>query len=154
MVYNILNKNGLCDYYAISQNPGSSQKIKVRADKFAFLDDENISASLINYKDAHQTFVTFYLPQVHCSSCLWLLENLHNLNKAVVSSKVNFSRKVFPNSSTLGLFLNATSMILIRDPGAKDRISGCCTMLNYQDWKFIISMRLQMRLQEIQVDII
>lgn len=93
MVYNILNKNGLCDYYAISQTPGNSQKIKLRADKFAFLDDENISAALINYKDAHQTFITFYLPQIHCSSCLWLLEHLHSLNEAIVSSKVNFSRK-------------------------------------------------------------
>jgi Cu+-exporting ATPase len=93
MVYNILNKNGLCDYYSISQNRGSSQKIKVRADKFAFLDDEKISASLINYKDAHQTFVTFYVPQIHCSSCLWLLENLHTINKNIISSKVNFTKK-------------------------------------------------------------
>jgi Cu+-exporting ATPase len=93
MVYGILNKNGLCDYYAISQNPGSSQRIKVREDKFAFLDDEKISASLLNYKDAHQTFITFYIPQIHCSSCLWLLENLHKLNKAVISSKVNFEKK-------------------------------------------------------------
>ncbi|HEX5154866.1 MAG TPA: heavy metal translocating P-type ATPase metal-binding domain-containing protein [Parafilimonas sp.] len=93
MVYSILNKNGMCDYYTISQNPGNSQKIKVRTDKFAFLDDEKISAPLLNYKDAHQTFITFYVPHIHCSSCLWLLENLHKLNKAVVSSKVNFSRK-------------------------------------------------------------
>ena len=83
----------MCDYYTINQNPGNSQKIKVRTDKFAFLDDDKISASLLNYKDKHQTFITFYVPQIHCSSCLWLLENLHKLNKAVVSSKVNFSRK-------------------------------------------------------------
>ncbi|WP_090655271.1 heavy metal translocating P-type ATPase [Parafilimonas terrae] len=93
MVYAILNKNGLCDYYAISQNPGSSQRIKVRENKFAFLDDEKISAPLLNYKDAHQTFITFYIPQIHCSSCLWLLENLHKLNKGVISSKVNFEKK-------------------------------------------------------------
>lgn len=93
MVYSILNKNGLCDYYTISQNPGNSQKIKVRVDKFAFLDDDKISASLINYKDAQQTFVTFYIPQIHCSSCLWLLEHLHSLNEDIISSKVNFTRK-------------------------------------------------------------
>ncbi|MFT4154103.1 heavy metal translocating P-type ATPase [Parafilimonas sp.] len=93
MVYAILNKSGLCDYYAISQNPGSSQRVKVREDKFAFLDDEKISASLLNYKDAHQTFVTFYIPQIHCSSCLWLLENLHKLHASVISSKVNFEKK-------------------------------------------------------------
>lgn len=93
MVYAILNKNGLCDYYAISRNPGSSRRRTFREDKFAFLDDEKISASLLNYKDAHQTFITFYIPQIHCSSCLWLLENLHKLNNAVISSKVNFEKK-------------------------------------------------------------
>src|SRR6478735_5661061 len=55
MVYSILNKNGMCDYYTISQNPGNSRKIKVRADKFAFLDDEKISTALLNYKDVYQT---------------------------------------------------------------------------------------------------
>jgi Cu+-exporting ATPase len=30
---------------------------------------------------------------MHCSSCLWLLENLHRLNENIVSSKVNFTRK-------------------------------------------------------------
>ena len=30
---------------------------------------------------------------MHCSSCLWLLENLHRLDGNVISSKVNFERK-------------------------------------------------------------
>jgi P-type Cu+ transporter len=93
MVFEILNKNGLCDYYAITSNPGSNQKIKVRKDKFAFLDDGKIKQSLISFTDESQTHVTFYLPQIHCSSCLWLLENLHRLNENVISSKVNFTRK-------------------------------------------------------------
>lgn len=93
MVFEIINKSGLCDYYAISKNPGSSQKITVRKDKFAFLDDENIFRSLISFKDQTQIHVTFYLPQMHCSSCLWLLENLHKLNANIISSKVNFPRK-------------------------------------------------------------
>ncbi len=92
-VYEILNKNGMCDYYEISNNPGLSQRIKVREDKFAFLDEENIQASLINFRDDEQTHVTFYLPQMHCSSCLWLLENLYRLNDGVITSKVNFPRK-------------------------------------------------------------
>ncbi len=92
-VYEILNKSGMCDYYEISNNPGVSQRIKVREDKFAFLDDKKIEASLISYTDDEQTHVTFYLPQMHCSSCLWLLENIHRLNNGVITSKVNFPRK-------------------------------------------------------------
>ena len=34
---------------------------------------------------------------MHCSSCLWLLENLHRLNPAVIASKVNFERKEADN---------------------------------------------------------
>ena len=93
MVFSILNGSNLCDYYAISKNPGSSQKIKVREGKFSFLDDENIAKSLIHFKDEAQTHVTFYLPQMHCSSCLWLLENLHKLNGHIISSKVNFTKR-------------------------------------------------------------
>lgn len=93
MVYGILNDSGLCDYYELSNNPGNNQKIKVREGKFAFLDDDTIASPLITYQDGNQTHVTFYLPQIHCSSCLWLLEHLYKLNAGIVSSKVNFPRK-------------------------------------------------------------
>ena len=92
-VYEILNQGGLCTYYELSKNPGTSRKIQVRKDKFAFLADEKIKQSLISYTDEAQTHVSFYLPQMHCSSCLWLLENLHRLNENIISSKVNFTRK-------------------------------------------------------------
>lgn len=93
MVFEILNNNGLCNYYNLSENPGASQKVKVRKDKFAFLDDAAIAKSLINFSDAERTHLQFYIPQMHCSSCLWLLENLYRLNENIVSSKVNFTRK-------------------------------------------------------------
>lgn len=93
MVYDILNENSLCDYYSLNQNPGISQRIKVRSDKFAFLDDEKIQNQLISFRDDEQVHVTFYLPQMHCSSCLFLLENLHRLDEGIIASKVNFTRK-------------------------------------------------------------
>jgi Cu+-exporting ATPase len=92
-VFEILNKSGMCNYYEISSNPGISQRIKIREGKFAFLDDEKIQDSLISYRDEEQVHVTFYLPQMHCSSCLWLLENLHRLNNGVIMGKVNFPGK-------------------------------------------------------------
>jgi Cu+-exporting ATPase len=93
MVYQILNQSDLCDYYNLNENPGISQRIKVRKDKFAFLNDEKIQLQLISFQDDKQVHVTFYLPQMHCSSCLYLLENLHRVDAGVVSSKVNFTRK-------------------------------------------------------------
>ena len=37
--------------------------------------------------------ITFFIPQMHCSSCIWLLENLFKLNSAITHSTVNFVRK-------------------------------------------------------------
>jgi Cu+-exporting ATPase len=90
MVYQLLNKTGLCEYYDLNNNPGISQRITVRQDKFAFLDDKKIQQQLISFNDKDVTIVTLYLPQMHCSSCLYLLENLHKLNPAVISSRVDF----------------------------------------------------------------
>lgn len=93
MVYQLINQNGLCNYYSLNENPGINQRIKVRKDKFAFLDEAKIEQQLISFKDTTQTHITFYLPQMHCSSCLYLLEHLHKLNKGVIAAKVNFNRK-------------------------------------------------------------
>ncbi len=93
MVFQILNQQDLCDYYKLNKAPGISQRIKVRKDKFAFLDDEKIQAKLILFRDDKQVHVTFYLPQMHCSSCLYLLENLHRIDTGIISAKVNFTRK-------------------------------------------------------------
>ncbi len=93
MVYQLLNRNGLCDYYSLNPQPGANRKQAVRNDKFSFLDDEKISRQLIRFSNGSETHVQFYLPQIHCSSCLYLLENLHKLDAAVISGKVNFPRK-------------------------------------------------------------
>jgi len=93
MVYEIISKNGLCDYYDLSKNPGISRKIKVREGKFAFLDNEEISSRLIHFRLGTQAHVIFYLPQMHCSSCIWLLEHLVKLNPGIISSTVNFLKK-------------------------------------------------------------
>jgi P-type Cu+ transporter len=92
-VYQLLNENGLCTYYDLNQNPGVTQKVPIRKDKFAFLDSAEVKEKLVQFSDGNHTHVTFYLPQIHCSSCLWLLENIYTLNEGVVSSRVNFTRK-------------------------------------------------------------
>ena len=93
MVYALLNEKGLCDYYALNQKPGISRRFSVRQDKFSFLDDEKLAISLLTFKDERETRVILHLPQIHCSSCLYLLENLYKLDEAISFSKVNFPRK-------------------------------------------------------------
>jgi len=92
-VYQLLNENGLCTYYDLNENPGFTQKVQVRKDKFAFLDNKELIEKLVQFSDGKHTHITFYLPQIHCSSCLWLLENIHAINDGIVTSRVNFTRK-------------------------------------------------------------
>ena len=92
-VYGILSQNGLCDYYNLERNPGINQKQKIREGKFGFLDDEKVQQKLVHFTSKEQTHVRFYLPQMHCSSCIWLLENLHKVNTGVLKSQVDFIKK-------------------------------------------------------------
>ena len=92
-VYDMLNKNGLCSYYNLNEQPGLNQKLMVRPGKFACLEDATIAKTLIVFSDEDQTQAVFYLPQIHCSSCLWLLENLHKINGNIQNSRVDFIRK-------------------------------------------------------------
>ncbi|MFM9944023.1 MAG: heavy metal translocating P-type ATPase metal-binding domain-containing protein, partial [Bacteroidia bacterium] len=104
MVYEILNENELCTYYELNTKPGLIQNKSKRKDKYAFLEDLEIQRKLIRFSDKTQSHIVFYLPQIHCSSCLWLLENIDKVNPGIISSTVNFSKKevflVFDNSQT------------------------------------------------------
>ncbi|NSL89377.1 HAD-IC family P-type ATPase [Chitinophaga sp. Mgbs1] len=93
LVFEILHQYDLCEYYDLNSKPGINQRIAVRKDKFSFLEDEKIQQQLIRFRDEEQTHVNFYIPHIHCSSCLYLLENLHQLDKGVLRVTVNFSKK-------------------------------------------------------------
>ncbi len=91
-VYEILNENKLSNYYSIDSKPGISP-ISSNDGKFDYLDEIQVSEKLIDFKDAEISLVTFSIPQMHCSSCIWLLENLYKLNSGVNASQVNFLKK-------------------------------------------------------------
>jgi Cu+-exporting ATPase len=115
-VFDIINNNGLCEYYNISTTPGVNQKNKVRNGKFNFLDDEQIQTKLVHFKDETNHHVIFYLPQMHCSSCIWILEHLHKINSGIVKSQVNFIKKevtLIYNFKTTSLKKVAETLTLI-----------------------------------------
>lgn len=92
-VYQILSKHDLCEYYGQKASPGINQRNAVRQGKFAFLDDSAIAQKLIQFEEGEKAQVVFYLPQIHCSSCLWLLEHLHDLDENIINSRVDFTKK-------------------------------------------------------------
>lgn len=90
-VYEILSAGKLCSYYAFNEHPGAS---RIRTDKrFDYLSDPTIVSELIDFADKQITIVTFYIPHIHCSSCLWLLEKLNTINPAVHYCRVDFLKK-------------------------------------------------------------
>ncbi len=93
LVYEILSENNLTSYYALNKTPGTAQRKKRHDEQFAYLDVEALKKQLIQFTDGKTTRITFSVPQVHCSSCVWLLENLHRINNGIVFSQVNYSKK-------------------------------------------------------------
>ncbi len=90
-VYTILSGAGLCSYYNYNDHPGTT---RTRTDKrFDYLSDPVILAELLDYTDERLSIITLYIPQIHCSSCLWLLEQLNRFNPAIHYSRVDFLKK-------------------------------------------------------------
>ncbi len=90
-VYEILNQNELSCYYDVEQTPGTIPK-EIKG-KFDYLDNQDIASKLIEFTDGTISVVEFYIPSIHCSACIWVLENLENLNPAIINSIANFPNK-------------------------------------------------------------
>lgn len=90
-VYAILADSGLCNYYSYNDHPGAN---RIRVDKrFDYLAESTIINALLDYSDDRISIISFYIPHIHCSSCLWLLEQLNRFNPAIHYSRVDFLKK-------------------------------------------------------------
>lgn len=61
--------------------------------EYDYLDNEEISNSLIKLKTEKYHKVQLNLPAIHCSSCLYVLENLYKIEKGILKVTVNFANK-------------------------------------------------------------
>ena len=76
----------------MEQHPGTTIKQEENF-RFSYLDNDEIKENLLDFTDGIHSTITLYIPAIHCSSCIWVLENLYRLNDAILSSKVNFLRR-------------------------------------------------------------
>ncbi len=93
VVYDLLNEAGLCNYYELGGQPGVKQQVNVdehRPELFAL---EEVRSRLVEFSEEGITRVRFHVPQMHCSSCIWLLEHLNRIDPAILRSRVSFSGK-------------------------------------------------------------
>ncbi len=94
MVYQILSEKKLNRYYDMMPTPGIRlEQENTSGTRYAYLDSEDIKAKLLEFSDGGISRVNFFIPAIHCSSCIWLLENLNTLHTGILHSHVNFVRK-------------------------------------------------------------
>lgn len=91
-VYQVLAENNLDAYYRYNANPGASKR-NIQAGRFDYLDEPAVQQQLLRFNDGSTATVSLRLPQIHCSSCIWLLEHLWKLNDGVRRVQVNFLRR-------------------------------------------------------------
>lgn len=92
-VYEILNEKQLGQYYEIQPMSGIRIENAQQLKKFAFLDNPEIAEKLEDFKDGNTSRVSFFIPTIHCASCIWLLEHLNSLHPGISFSDVNFPKK-------------------------------------------------------------
>lgn len=90
-VYEIFSDNDLSCYYDFETAPGATPEDI--SGKYDFLDNVEIVSKLLDFEEDKMSIVTLYIPHIHCSSCIWILENLNKLNAGVSRSLVNFPEK-------------------------------------------------------------
>jgi P-type Cu+ transporter len=90
-VYEIFNQNDMSCYYDFQASPGAAPLDIIG--KYDFLDNEEIVVKILDFKENSTTIVSLYIPHIHCSSCIWVLENLQKLQSGISTSQVNFGEK-------------------------------------------------------------
>ena len=90
-VYEIFTANDLTCYYDLQNAPGATPT-EIEG-KYDFLNNPSIVEKLLEFDDGKNQIITFYIPHIHCSSCIWILENLSKLHPAINFSVVNFGKK-------------------------------------------------------------
>ena len=90
-VYQLLQEVGLDETYA--NGPLGIRPDEAKSQDFNYLDNEEVKQSLLDFSDGKLGRISFELPAIHCSACVYLLERLERLNPGVKQCEVNFPKK-------------------------------------------------------------
>ena len=90
-VYEIFSLNDMTCYYDFEKSPGATPQES--NGKYDFLDNESIVSKLLEFQENTTAIISLHIPHIHCSSCIWILENLQRLQKGISTSQVNFPEK-------------------------------------------------------------
>ncbi|UII19085.1 heavy metal translocating P-type ATPase [Fulvivirga ligni] len=87
-IYELFQDDELKDLYEVrnKSNPHLDGK-------FDFLKSEKIANDLHSFLSDNHNVISLSLPDIHCSACVYILENLNDFNSGVIQTKVNFARR-------------------------------------------------------------
>mgnify|MGYP001627260872 FL=1 len=91
-VYGILQENGLCSYYDVSTERPIAPPPIGSFDYSAF-DDPTARSLVVESEVGDHAQLVFTVPNIHCASCVWLLERLERLDNGILKSRVDLLRK-------------------------------------------------------------
>lgn len=91
-VYQLLEEHDLGAFYELEDRSGVKPK-ETQAHKYDFLEVPEIRRKFVEFEDDDYVKILLYLPEIHCSSCIYLLENLARILPGVTSSMVDFVKK-------------------------------------------------------------
>ena len=103
-VYQLLQDVGLDDTYA--NGPLGIKPDDKKVHELSYLDEPEVQESLLDFSDGKMARISFELPAIHCSACVYLLERLERLNAGVKQCEVNFPKK------TANILFNQTEISL------------------------------------------
>ncbi len=95
VIYEIINENDLCEYYEMSDHPGSTKVSDSGngSNIFSYLDETAVRKRLLEFDSTEFGRVKFFVPAIHCSSCIWLLEHLERVRPGILKSQVDFGAR-------------------------------------------------------------
>jgi len=120
-VYEIFSSNGLSTFYEIEAKAGTTPN-ELRG-KYNFLDNQEIVEKLVEFNEEGVQVVSLMIPSIHCSSCIWVLENLNRLHPAITVSQVDFPKKTIRVTYKTGDFSLKALVLLLGSIGYEPNIS-------------------------------
>lgn len=80
-------------YQILEQNKEGIGLTIPEVEKYAFLESEEIIDALLSFRSDQLCKVSFRLPEIHCSSCIQILEKLPELHQGIMTSRIDFPNK-------------------------------------------------------------
>jgi Cu+-exporting ATPase len=115
-VYLLLSANELGAYYEQDANAGIRPNNTAK-ETFSVLDDLELRKKYIDFQEGDSVRLTLHLPQIHCASCIFLLEHLHRLHEGIIRSTVHFPKKTATITVNTGLIKLSELAVLLTKTG-------------------------------------